>query len=166
MSKQIPLTQGQFAIVDDEDYEELSKFKWHALPKYNSKMLYAARNSPREPGEKRSKIYMAIEIMKPRKGLVVDHINHNTLDNRKENLRNVTQSQNIRNCIPRKSASGFRGVSIINNKFRAQIRVNLKMVYLGLFINPKDAANAYEKAAEMYFGEFRYKEELCNHPSP
>jgi hypothetical protein len=163
MSKRIPLTQGQFAIVDDENYEFLNQWKWYALWKKGTKSFYAARNSKLDSENKRIKIYMAIVIMKPENGIEVDHKNHNTLDNRKINLRNATRSQNVINEKRKISMkTGFRGVDLMGKKYRAKIMLNYKCFYLGTYTTPYEASLAYIKAAEILHGEFRYQErELC-----
>ena len=83
--KEIPLTQGQFAIVDDEDYERFSVYKWRVFFAKGTKSYYARRHSPMSLG-KRSTIFMHRDVMGAKHGEMVDHINHDTLDNRKSNL--------------------------------------------------------------------------------
>lgn len=90
--KEISLTKNQKAIVDDVDYPEVSKYKWYATWNTPVKNYYAERDTYIDG--KRIKIKMHRFIMNTPKGLCVDHINHNTLDNRRSNLRNVTYSQN------------------------------------------------------------------------
>lgn len=88
----IPLTQGQFAIIDDEDYEKVKPHKWRANYCKGISNYYVQNCGWGVPT-----IMMHRLIMNAPKGLVVDHINHNTLDNRKSNLRVCTQSENLRN---------------------------------------------------------------------
>ena len=155
MSKEIPLTQGYCAIVDDDDYNELSKYKWHINDR---KRLYAVRtvgtktiNSKREV----SKVYMHRQIMKPQGDLVVDHINGNNLDNRKSNMRTCRQRDNTRNCkLSKNNTSGYYGVSPIKNKWSANIHYLSKKIFLGNYNNIKDAAKAYNKAAKEYFNGY------------
>jgi len=154
--KKIPLTQGQFALVDDEGFEELSKFKWY-VRKFNGRYC-AARSSGKIDG-KYSALLMHREILglKPGDGLVGDHINHNTLDNRRNNLRVCTQTQNLRNRTSRKgSSSKFLGVNWdkTNKKWRAQIKSSGKSVYLGCFDSELKAAKTYDEAAFEHYGEF------------
>ena len=89
--KRIPLTQGKFALVDEEDYEWLNQWKWH----YNNG--YATRNQWDPITKKQIKILMHRLIMKSSEDMQVDHANHNTLDNRKSNLRIVSYSNNLKN---------------------------------------------------------------------
>lgn len=153
--REIPLTRGKFAIVDDEDYEYLSKSEWQ----YGT---YAMRSVPKEGGGQRVERMHRV-IMNAPKGMEIDHINHNKLDNRKCNLRLCTSSQNSRNLPIRKNTkSGYKGVSWHKqmNKWRVQIVAKGKVYYLGLFDDKHEAAVAYnEKAAELS-GEFAYLNEI------
>lgn len=97
------------------------------------------------------------EIMQTPMELQTDHINGNKLDNRKENLRICTCSENQHNKkIYKNNLSGYKGVYFdkANNCWRALIRINGKKIYLGTFYASKDAAKAYDIAAKKYFGEF------------
>lgn len=106
MSHKIPLTQGKFAIVSDADYKRLSKYKWHAHRDKNGILFYAERyDKKRKPHI----VKMHREIMKPPKGLVVDHRNGDGLDNRRSNLRVCTTAENneySRKRLARKSRKG------------------------------------------------------------
>lgn len=154
----IPLTQGQIAIVDDEDYEELSQFKWYAQKRGQT---YLAARTYYENGKKKFE-YMHRRIVRAPDGLVVDHINGNGLDNRRSNLRICTRAENNRNIhrhLSRKRAkvvSRFKGVywDERSKKWTAQIRVNRRQIWLGMFEDEIQAALAYDAAAFCYFGEF------------
>ena len=137
MTKQIELTQGKFAIVDDEDFEYLSRHKWHI-----GSGGYAFTDG--------GKTRMHRLITSCPANMDVDHINHNKLDNRKENLRVCTTEENCRNRVDNKNnKSGFRGVSFHSplNKWRAKIVLKNKHFHLGYFDTPQEASQAYEEVA-------------------
>lgn len=149
--REISLTQGKVALVDDEDYEWLSAYKWC----YTSPIGYAV-TKVRTP-EKQVSMLMHRLIMNAPTNLVTDHINHNKLDNRRENLRLCTRQENNRNMPMRSNnTSGYKGVywHKARSKWQANIRHLGEEVYLGVFEDKHEAALAYnEKAAEL-FGEF------------
>lgn len=155
MSRKIKLTQGKWAIVDDDDYVALMKNKWHAS-RFGGLCIYAQRMSI--CGAVRSPVRMHRQIMGAKAGTIVDHINHNGLDNRKENLRFCTPSQNMANRrgLQINSHSGTRGVTWfpVSRKWRARIGFMGRSVHLGLYANKKDAIKAYAEANKKYFGEF------------
>jgi hypothetical protein len=149
--KEIHLTRGQVALVDDEDYEALSLFSWHATPQSNRNQssYYAVRTTSRLDGKQR-RIFMHREIMAPPLLVMVDHINGNGLDNRRANLRFATYGQNRANIRVVRAASGFKGVEQRNGHFRAVF----EKVTLGYFDTATEAALAYDKAATERFGEY------------
>ena len=156
MAKEIQLTQGKVAIVDDEDHKYLNQWKWCLRPTGNG-IFYAIRGFRNHKKSKVKSISMHRQIMNPAKGYVIDHIDGNTLNNQKINLRICTQSQNCSNQkISIKNTTGFKGVQFnkIHNKYYSKITVNRKNIYLGSFIDPIDAAKAYNDAALKYHGEF------------
>jgi hypothetical protein len=150
MTKQIPLTQGKFALVDDDDFEWLNQWKWYY------KDGYAARNIT--VGKKKQKtIRMHIEIMKPPDGMDIDHIHGDGLDNRKLELRLCTMPGNIANSKIRvDNVTGYKGVSFHKRrgKFISQIRVNNKLKHIGYYVTAEEAAHAYDNAAVVFFGQF------------
>jgi hypothetical protein len=154
--KLIPLTQSKFAIVDDEDFEELSKFKWCA--KKNHYGGYCAiRNCYSRINKKQHPIYMHRQIMSCPRGKDIDHKNHNPLNNQRDNLRICTNRENIRNSRRRKdNTSGFKGVCWLKNrkKWMAYIQFDCKFHNLGYFNSKIEAACSYNNAAKLYFGEF------------
>lgn len=146
MSKEIQLSNGMIAIVDDEDFEWASQYKWWCCNGY------AVRHST---GKK--SIAMHREIAKTPKGMVTDHANGNKLDNRRANLRAATRGQNATNSkLHSNNTSGYRGVTYLKrtNKWRAHISIDGMMVYLGNHDTPEKAANAYNVVARNHFGAF------------
>jgi hypothetical protein len=151
-ARPIPLTKGKFALVDSEDYYRLARYKWCSST-CGAKTFYAGR---RLAG---GTINMHRLIMDAPSHLVVDHIDHNGLNNTKANLRLCTFAQNARNTRPNKGASSrYKGVSWKKSakKWSAMIRCNKKISHLGSFENEIAAAKAYDKKAAEFFGEFAY----------
>ena len=155
--KEVPLTQGMVAIVDDEDYDRIVAVKWFAYRAHTGK-FYAVRtmNVSRRIKHRRT---MSAEIMGLPQGSRVDHRNGDTLDNRKENLRPCSNQQNCcnRGAIANTS-SRFKGVSFhrLTGKWAARIRVNYELKHLGLYLSEEAAAKAYDKAAIELHGEFAH----------
>ncbi len=146
MSKQILITRGQVVIVDEQDYEELSKYKWYLIDGF------AARTIKKD--DKRTTIYMHRVIMDAPMGVSVYHINHNKLDNQRENLRLVKGSARMHRRPSVKHSSKYRGVYWCKDKRKwiAEIKVYKKQIRLGRFEVEKDAAIAYDEAARKYYG--------------
>lgn len=136
-------------FVDDEDYEILNKYKWRQ-DKWGH-----ARSSPRKNSLSNACLMHRV-IMKARKGQEIDHANGNKLDNRKNNLRFCSKSDNQRNKgLQSNNTSGYKGVTKNpNGKWRAQIKVKSKRIYLGTFPTKELAHEVYKKAAIKYHGEF------------
>ena len=148
--KTILLTQGKFTIVDNEDYEWLSQWKW-GITKSKEGCYYAKRS--RSHNSKRYTEIMHRTIMAARKEQQVDHINGDGLDNRRCNLRFCTHRQNIQNQKSRQNCtSRYKGVCRPKKLKRWIARIN--QTYLGCFGNEVEAARAYDKAAKKLFGEF------------
>lgn len=157
MSKQIELTQGRVAIVDDEDFERLSQWKWRYLSAPNKRTGYAVRSAPRKTKLKpRSAVLMHRDIIDAPRDTDVDHINSNNLDNRRRNLRLCTGTQNNGNQQKYRGSSRYKGVSWHKNnqKWEADIQFEYKCFFLGLFDDEESAAQTYNEAALQHFGDF------------
>ncbi len=154
--KYIPLTQGMFAIVDDEDYDYLMQWKWHARKRKHT--FYAARVARiADDAETRTQIWMHRVILNTPLGMETDHRNHNGLDNRKENIRVCTRGENQHNQSPQLSrASKYKGIYRHHTKWRAQICHRGKALPIGRFETEIEAAKAYDARAKEVFGEFAY----------
>lgn len=151
--KEIFLNQEQVALVDVEDYEWLNQRKWRSYKDHNT--YYAVRTIRK--GEKWTAQKMHREILEIPKNMDTDHINGNGLDNRKENLRACTNSQNQANRgMPINNTSGYKGVCWYkaNRKWQAQIKINKKQIYLGRYSTKEQAALIYNEAALKYHGKF------------
>lgn len=149
--KEIPLTQGQVALVDDEDYPYLAQFRWHAVRTPRS--WYANHSVKAATG------CLSIRMQWLIMGKNVDHKNGNGLDNRRENLRKCSKAQNNRNQqrIPTQ-LTPYKGLAKKVYRFRtmwqSSIRVEGHSIYLGLYDTPEGAALAYNGAAKLYHREF------------
>jgi len=130
-------------LIDDEDYENLSKLSWR-LNAYGYVTAYKNYKT----------VFMHREIVDCPSGMQVDHINGNKLDNRKSNLRIVTQQQNLMNKgVYKNNKTGFKGVCKDFGKYKATKKDN-KKIHIGVYKTPEEAAKAYDKAAIKLFGEF------------
>ncbi len=155
--KEIQLTQGKVALVDDEDYDYLNQWKWFA--NLQNGKFYARRNIPKISGKRGSLLMhrLILNMLNPK--MQVDHLNHFTLDNRKCNLRICTDAENKRNReMNKNNLSGYKGISFDKrvNKYHSSISINKKRFFLGSYIDPIDAARAYNEAALKYHGEFAH----------
>lgn len=150
--KEIPLTQGKIALVDDEDYTSLSCFNWHCSHGY------ARRGIGQHKGRRMAVLMHRVIADKVFNGIPVncevDHVDRNTLNNQRHNLRLCTHRQNGKNVSNSKSSSGFRGVRKRNKKWAAQIACDGTLKHLGTFDTAEAAAEAYDVAAQELHGEF------------
>lgn len=152
----IPLTQNQYAIIDDEDFAEISKYKWFAHFDPSSGRYYVGRQI--SVGKKKQQtIKMHRVILQAKPNEIADHINRNPLDNRRANIRIVTASENNMNRkLFKNNSSGYRGVTYLSRrqKYQVCIQFNRNRKYIGIFNTPEEAAIAYNAAAKKYHGEF------------
>jgi hypothetical protein len=154
----IPLTRGQIAELDNWNHKRIKRHKWCANRSRRNGMWYAVRR-PWDPIARRyNTVYMHREILRLKKGeRGPDHIDGNGLNNRESNLRSATHTQNMCNRgKQRNNTSGFKGVYFHKRarRWAAQIKLNQRWIYLGLFDEPEEAAHVYDAAALKYFGEF------------
>jgi len=138
--KKIELSAGKHALVDDEDYEFLNRWKWSAS--YQHGIWYAQTKIMGKP------IRMHRLIMNAKSGEILDHINRNGIDNRKSNLRFITTQQNLLNRrVKRNTTSIYHGVALRKStgKWEAYTSIFGKRKHLGFFIDEEDAAREYDK---------------------
>ncbi len=155
VTREIPLTKGFVALVDDEDFERVNAFKWHFLR--GRRGGYAARR-----GRDSHVVLMHREILGAPDGVPVDHISGDGLDNRRANLRECSNAENARNQVKHKAWRGrpctsqYKGVHFnrADRRWVSMIRENGRSRYLGGFLSEIEAALAYDTAAKQVFGEF------------
>lgn len=150
--KRVLLTKGKFALVDDEDFEKVSKFRWYAEKAKGKNKFYAAHKRDK-------KKYLHRFVMRDPKGKQIDHRNNDGLDCRKMNLRVATNQQNRMSSVKtkrNKKSSRYKGVTFDkrSGRFIAQIMKAGKHFHLGSSLNQKDCAKMYNKAALKLFGSF------------
>ena len=154
LSVEVELTQGQTTIIDIQDMELVGKYRWHAA---KSRGGFRATTNVSDKDGRFKTLYLYRLLTEPEEELVVDHEDHDQLNNRRSNLRVCTQAQNSQNRTSRKnSSSEYLGVSWFkrDKKWGANIQVNYKSLNLGRFKSEIDAVKAYNKAALYHFGEF------------
>lgn len=141
MTKIISLTQGKVTLVSDQDFEKLNKYKWCFDGQYAQRRI------------RTKTLRMHRDIFDVPKGMQVDHIDGDHLNNTRENLRICTNAENQMN---RSKKGMYKGVTLHKEtgKFRAYIKKDGKQIHLGLFEKPEDAAKEYDRAAVELFGSF------------
>jgi len=153
--RRIRFSGPRYAKVDPEDYERLAAYEWYYIKgKHN---FYAARASPVPKSGKTRIVSMHRDVIDVPEGMLVDHVNRDSVDNRKANLRPATHAQNA--CNRKKFRAGtskYKGVTFrkASGKWAARICTERKHIHLGCFENESDAAKAYDNAARKYHGEF------------
>ena len=151
-----PKHPNMYAIVDDEDYERISKYHWYVVK--NGNYYYAYGNGK---GPEREHLFMHRKVLNLLQydKTCVDHINRNGLDNRKRNLRICSFQQNMLNSKPMHNrTSKYKGVkrNKKNNNWRVNISYKGNKYEIGSFVDEEMAARAYDKKAKQLFGEFAY----------
>lgn len=162
----IKLTQGFYAVIDKEDLDKVSKFNWFAVK--SRRAIYAATHGENRETIKMHRVIMGLTESK----LICDHIDHDGLNNRKQNLRVCTNSENVKNTTSRKNTSskylgvcyrpvrkrklknGDYSINEYTKKWVSQIQCNGKKFFIGRFLEEEQAAIAYNKIAFEKFGEF------------
>lgn len=151
MHAEIQLTKGYVALIDEADLPIINKYKWHASERKNSAI---AQTSWRDKitGIK-GHLLMHRFLLNAQTGQSVDHINGNTLDNRRENIRIATAQENSWNSKAR-GVSGFKGVRPVGRMWLASIAPNDIEINLGQYDTPETAAGVYDLVAKIVYGEF------------
>lgn len=148
---------GKFALVDVDDFERLSQFNWSYASAHKGYSLRREQIGTKDGKMQFKTVFMHREILQAPEGLVVDHINGISLDNRKSNLRIATRAQNLQaKSGMRNNTSGYRGVSFNKalGKWGAYISINKKLHCLGLYPDITEAVLAYNQAASTHYGQF------------
>lgn len=163
---EIPLTNGGVMLVDEVDRQLVSEFSWHHVSRTAGGHVVRYAEATKKSEGARLQVLAHRLIMPTTKGLVVDHINHDGLDNRRANLRVCHQRDNSRNRrMSQARKSRFKGVSLRSDtgKWKARIMVNRKEISLGCFDTEIEAAKAYNDAAIKNFGDFAHLNELADY---
>lgn len=152
MTREIELSRGMVALVDDADYDALKAFAWTAKPAKNTH--YALHSWCR--GGKRGNVLMHRMIMQPPPGMIIDHKDRNGLNNTRANLRICTAKENGKNS-PKRGANLYKGVKLTTKgRWQTDIGFNGRAKYIGSFDDPITAALAFDLAGPIFHGEFHY----------
>jgi len=154
--KEVSLTQGYVALVDDEDYARVSAYKWRVMPQDNA--TYALRTTSKAEGRESQLLHRFILGLPNGKFPEVDHEDHDGLNCQRLNLRVCNRTQNNGNTRKSSGTSQFKGVYWHkgNKRWAAAIKKECRNIHLGSFIDEVEAAKAYDKAAIEYFGKFAF----------
>lgn len=153
--KQIKLTQGKFALVDDVDYEWLNQWKWCVCG--GGTTLYAMRNVMKNKETEHIKMHRVILGLRRGDGKMVDHVDRNGLNNQRSNIRICTKAQNAHNSCRANGKSKYKGVTREKRYGLWQVTITIRKdrrIHIGYFKDEIAAARAYDIAAIQYFGEF------------
>jgi len=156
---EIKLDKEKVVVIDDDDFELIKNYKWYAYTDGKGHW-YALTSIKTEKGWRGMRMHRL--IMKASPNEQVDHINHNGLDNRRENIRICTVSQNHQNRHITRGKSLYKGVywDKEKKKWRAHIWIDRKRQFLGYFKTAKEAAERYNKEASELFKEFACLNEI------
>lgn len=143
--KKVKLTNGGYAIVSDEDFERVSKYKWYRFKKRNTDCAYSTVGH----------MYLHRYILNNPDGKMIDHIDHNGLNNCRDNLRICTNQQNLFNQTI-KAKSGLKGIRYRLGKYDAYLVINGKQKWGGRFKNIKEAKKQYNELSKKYHGEYGF----------
>lgn len=151
-ARYVALTKNSWAIVDEDDYERVSVYSWHAHS--GNSTTYACARRTIDGVRRLIRLHhLVLNIVSS--DTLVDHKNGNGLDCRKENLRIATKSQNRMNVFKKRGRTPYKGVATLpNGRFKASIRANNRLIYLGCYDIAEEAAHAYDAAARIHHGSF------------
>ncbi len=155
----IAIIEGYEVLLDDSDYDRVVTRKWYKNKSKEDHGLFYLDTSIKNENGKWKNVSLQRFIMNctDGKNVCVDHINGNTLDNRKQNLRVCSRTDNTRNMkLSKRNTTGYKGVAFYKRDSRwvARITVNRNRIHIGYYITPEEAAIAYDENAIRYFGEF------------
>lgn len=152
--KQVELTQGKFALVDDEDYDLVMQYSWHAHLAHNGKLWYAIHSVT---ANLKWPLHRFVVGLHEQTDPFIDHKDRDGLNCQKHNLREATQRQNVYNSGPK--GDGYKGViwSPDRQMYRAKIALDGKNKYLGQYQTAEEAAKAYDAEAKLQWGDFAYQ---------
>lgn len=154
--KEIKLTKGYVATIDDQDFEMVSMYKWRASIMKNRAAIYAVTQVKRDGGRKQISMHRLILGLTDKR-ILTDHVDTNGLNNQRSNLRECTHAENNRNVgLSKNNTTGYKGVIFDKrrSKWYARIRFNYRTIVSRGFDSPEDAARQYDKKALELHGNF------------